>query len=59
MRTNASKLGWVQYTTSYDFGIAEARKEITEYLSDKANYELVLEYKEKDLDPVDKRLLLK
>lgn len=55
MGTNASKLGWVQYTTGYDFGIEKARKEINDFLSDKANYELVLEYREMDLDPVNKR----
>lgn len=55
METNISKLTWVQYTVGYDFGIEEAYKEINEFLEDKKNYELVLEYKEKDLNPEDKR----
>ncbi len=55
MQTNLSKLSWVQYTVGYDFGIENAYKEINEFLKDKNNYELVLEYLEKDLDPIDKR----
>lgn len=55
MRVRASKLGWVQYTTGYDFGIEKARKEVSDFLSDKNNYELVLEYKEMDLEPANKR----
>lgn len=53
--TNASKLAWVQYTTGYDFGMEKAYKEINEFLGDKNNYELVLEYKEMDLNSVNKR----
>lgn len=54
-QVKASKLGWVQYTTGYDFGIEEAYKEITSFLEDEKNYEIVLEHREKDLDPVNKR----
>jgi len=55
METNLAKLEWVQYTVGYDFGIEEAYKELNEFLEDKANFELVLEYKNIDLDPVNKR----
>jgi oligoendopeptidase F len=55
IQTNLSKLAWVQYTVGYDFGIEEAHKKINEFMQDKKNYELVLEYKEKSLDPINKR----
>lgn len=55
MGTNLSKLSWVQYTTGYDFGIEKAYKEMNDFLEDKSNYDLVLEYKEMDLDPINKR----
>lgn len=55
MQTNLSKLSWVQYTAGYDFGIDNAYKEMNCFLEDKNNYELVLEYFKKDLDPVNKR----
>lgn len=53
--TKLSKLSWVQYTVGYDFGIDEAYKELNTFLEDKDNYNLVLEYIKKDLDPEDKR----
>ena len=55
MRTNMSKLSWVQYTSGYDFGIKEAYKEMNDFLEDKGNYDLVMEYMERDLDPINKR----
>ncbi|QQY79453.1 peptidase M3-like protein [Keratinibaculum paraultunense] len=55
LQVKASKLGWVQYTTGYDFGIEEAHKEIMDFLQDEKNYEIVCEYKEKDLDPINNR----
>ena len=55
MGTNLSKLSWVQYTAGYDFGIEKAYKEMNDFLEDKSNYDLVLEYKGLDLDPIDKR----
>lgn len=55
MGTNLSKLSWVQYTAGYDFGIEKAYKEMNDFLEDKKNYDLVLEYMEMDLDPVNKR----
>lgn len=55
METRLSKLSWVQYTVGYDFGIDEAYEELNKFLQDKENYELVLEYKNQDLDPIDKR----
>ncbi|NMB07930.1 MAG: peptidase M3A and M3B thimet/oligopeptidase F, partial [Tissierellia bacterium] len=54
-QVKASRLGWVQYTTGYDFGIEKAYKEITDFLQDEKNYEIILEHREKDLDPVNKR----
>ncbi len=55
METNLSKLSWVQYTVGYDFGIDKAYEELNKFLQDKDNYELVLEYKDRDLDSIDKR----
>lgn len=56
MGTNLSRLAWVQYTVGYDFGIEQAYKEMNDFLQDKSNYELVLEYMNRDdLDPVNKR----
>lgn len=56
METNLSRLAWVQYTVGYDFGIEQAYKEMNDFLQDKSNYELVLEYMNRDdLDPVNKR----
>lgn len=55
METNISKLMWVQYTVGYDFGLDKAYEELNLFLQDKKNYELILEYKEKDLDPINKR----
>ncbi len=51
----ASRLGWTQYTTGYDFGIEEAYDDILNFLKDEKNYEIVCKYKEKDLDPIDSR----
>lgn len=53
--TKLSKLSWVQYTAGYDFGIEAAYKELNDFLGDKDNYNLVMEYKKKDLDPINKR----
>ena len=56
MGTNLSRLAWVQYTVGYDFGIEQAYKDMNDFLQDKSNYELVLEYMNRDdLDPVNKR----
>lgn len=56
MGTNLSRLAWVQYTVGYDFGIEQAYKEMNDFLQDKSNYELVLEYMNRDdLDPINKR----
>lgn len=56
MGTNLSRLAWVQYTVGYDFGIEQAYKEMNDFLQDTSNYELVLEYMNRDdLDPVNKR----
>lgn len=50
-----SKIEWTQYTTGYDFGCEEAYKKIMDILSDKGNYDLICEYLNEELDPVDKR----
>lgn len=55
METNISKLMWVQYTAGYDFGIDKAYEELNNFLQDKGNYNLVVEYRDKDLDPMNKR----
>ncbi len=55
MQIKASKLSWVQYTVGYDFGIEKAYKEITDFLQDEKNYEIVCRYREKDLEPIDRR----
>ncbi len=55
METNISKLMWVQYTVGYDFGINQAYEKLNHYLQDKDNYNLVLEYKDKDLGSKDER----
>lgn len=55
LQVKSSRLGWTQYTTGYDFGIEEAYKEVTKVLEDKKNYETILNHREKDLDPIDKR----
>ena len=54
-QVKASRLGWVQYTTGYDFGIEEAYKEITDFLEDEKSYEIILKSREEDLDLVNKR----
>lgn len=55
METKISKLMWVQYTVGYDFGIEEAYKELNEFLEDKNNYNIVLDYKKRDLELEDAR----
>lgn len=55
MQVRINKLSWVQYTTGFDFGIEEVYREITEFLEDKRNYQIICEHKEKDLEPVDRR----
>lgn len=55
METNISKLMWVQYTVGYDFGIDKAYEELNQFLQDKDNYNLVMEYRAKDLSTKDKR----
>lgn len=49
------RLSWAQYTTGFDFGITEAYFKLSEELKNKKNYETILNYREKDLDPIDKR----
>lgn len=55
METNISKLMWVQYTVGYDFGIDKAYEELNGILENKENYNLVMDYKDKDLNEEDKR----
>ena len=52
--TKLSKLSWVQYTAGYDFGIEEAYKDFNDFMQDKNNFQLILDYKDKD-----KKLLAK
>lgn len=51
----SSKLGWTLFTTGYDFGCEEADKKIMDMLKDKSKYDLICEYKEKDMNFEDKR----
>ncbi len=52
----SSKLGWVYYTTGYDFGITELRDKINEKFRSKEEFEIVKKYFEKiDLNATDKR----
>ncbi len=41
--TEEEKLGWVAYTTGYDFGVDEAYKKIVEYLKDKQRFQVIVE----------------
>lgn len=55
LRIKSSKLGWTQYTAGYDFGIEKAYKDINNFLQSKENFETICEYKEKNLEHIDKR----
>lgn len=49
------KLLWVQYTTSYDFGLEEAHRALTEVYKDKENYNVICEHLDMELDDEDRR----
>ena len=57
LQIQASKLGWTQYTTGFDFGIDEAYRKITSFLEDENNFNIICDYREKKLDPINKRKL--
>ncbi|PNR97010.1 peptidase M3A and M3B thimet/oligopeptidase F [Petrotoga sp. 9PWA.NaAc.5.4] len=57
LQIQASKLGWTQYTTGFDFGIDEAYRKITSFLEDENNFNIICDYREKELDPINKRKL--
>jgi len=50
-----SSLSWTQYTTGFDFGVNQAYEKMTEVLKNKKHYQIILEHKQKQLDPLDKR----
>ncbi len=49
------KLEWTQFTTGYDFGIDKAYDKIVDIYSDKKKYDLIRDYMEKDLSPLNRR----
>ncbi|MEO0076283.1 MAG: M3 family metallopeptidase, partial [candidate division WOR-3 bacterium] len=50
-----SQLSWTQYTTGFDFGVNQAYEKLTEVLKNKKYYDIIKEYQQKQLDPLDKR----
>ena len=54
-RRHYGRLNWAKYTTGFDFGLGDAYREIMDFYRDKDNYKLILDYREKDLAPLDKR----
>ncbi len=55
LQIKSSRLAWTQYTVGFDFGIEEVEKEINSILVDERNFEIICEYREKDLEPMDRR----
>lgn len=55
LEEQSSKLEWTQYTVGYDFGCEEAYEKIVEFMKDKANFETICEYRNKNLSFEDKR----
>ena len=49
------ELVWTQFTTGYDFGIDDAYEKMVKIYTDKKKYDLIKEYKEKDLSQLDRR----
>lgn len=50
-----SRLSWAQYTTGFDFGLAEAYEAVVAILSDKANFDAICAFRKNATDPTDKR----
>lgn len=55
LHVERSKLAWVQYTAGYDFGLEACYKQVNDFMQNKDHFELIKEYKEKDLNSEDKR----
>ncbi|MBN2795274.1 MAG: peptidase M3A and M3B thimet/oligopeptidase F [Clostridia bacterium] len=55
LSVESSRLGWVQYTTGYDFGVVENDKKINDFLMNKDHFELVKSHYSMDLDEKDRR----
>ncbi|MCU0606069.1 MAG: M3 family metallopeptidase [Candidatus Edwardsbacteria bacterium] len=53
--SKASQLSWTLYTTGFDFGVVQAQEETTAVLRNKHYYRTVLEHRELDLGPLDRR----
>jgi hypothetical protein len=53
--TQYSRMQWTLYTAGYDFGLKEQYAKITDIMKNKANYETVLDYLQKDISPLEKR----
>ncbi len=50
-----SRLSWAQYTTGYDFGLAEAYEAVVAILSDKSNFESITTFRDTATDSIDRR----
>ncbi len=51
----ASRLSWTQYTTGFDFGVVQAQEDATAVLRNEDHYRTVLEHRQRDLSPLDRR----
>ncbi|WP_409303146.1 peptidase M3A and M3B thimet/oligopeptidase F [Peribacillus sp. SCS-155] len=49
------KLSWTLYTTGYDFGIQKQYEQLVDALKDEKAFEIVKEYYEQELSPVEAR----
>ncbi len=50
-----SKRSWVQYTAGFDLGVQDAYKKILAVMKDKEKYKVILDHREMNLAPLDKR----
>lgn len=55
MHVKHGQLAWTKFTTGYDFGIEDSHKKMMDFMKDKNSYELILKYKNQDLEPLDQR----
>ncbi|SCY82984.1 M3 family metallopeptidase [Alkaliphilus peptidifermentans] len=55
LQVNLGRLQWSMFTTGYDFGVEDAYSKFIDGLKNKAHYEEILNYKEKELEIVEKR----
>ncbi len=50
-----SRLSWAQYTTGFDFGLAEAYDAVVAILSDKKNFDAICQFRDNAVEAVDTR----